>query len=152
MDDTAAAVLALISQDSKAANSREVAKAAILICGMHNKDGGWSAFELNTDSLWLNKIPSSGMDALCDPSSADVTGRIFEAFSLMLQISLKTYVDPQILNRISIAYTHGLDYLASTQEQLGRGMDDGVPTTNTAQAMFYVVSNNSSRGVYWFRK
>ena len=48
------------------------------IFGMQNSDGGWGAFDLNNDRLFLNNIPFSDMDSLCDPSTADVTGRILE--------------------------------------------------------------------------
>ncbi|KAK8005509.1 squalene cyclase [Apiospora arundinis] len=73
VDDTAAAILALVSQDpSGALDSATVASAAAWICGMQNRDGGWAAFDLDNDRLWLNRIPFSDMDALCDPSSADI--------------------------------------------------------------------------------
>lgn len=85
VDDTAAAVLALVRQDPGAAvGSAAVARAVRWICGMQNKDGGWGAFDRDNDRLWLNQIPFSDMDALCDPSSADVTGRILEAFGLIM--------------------------------------------------------------------
>ncbi|KAK6856615.1 squalene-hopene cyclase [Apiospora arundinis] len=90
VDDTAAAILALVSQDpSGALDSATVASAAAWICGMQNRDGGWAAFDLDNDRLWLNRIPFSDMDALCDPSSADVTGRILEAFGLMQRLAAR---------------------------------------------------------------
>ena len=119
VDDTAAAILAMISHESEAVKSFSVSRAAIWICGMQNIDGGWGAFDLNNDRLWLNRIPFSDMDSLCDPSSADVTGRILEAFGLMLKISQKTHVDPEIIHRISYACERGIHYLAITQETTG---------------------------------
>ncbi|MFL5299754.1 MAG: prenyltransferase/squalene oxidase repeat-containing protein, partial [Anaeromyxobacteraceae bacterium] len=34
------------------------------------------------DRTFLNEIPFSDMDSLCDPSSPDVTGRVLEAFAI----------------------------------------------------------------------
>ncbi|TYS67461.1 squalene--hopene cyclase [Sutcliffiella horikoshii] len=43
---------------------------------MQNDDGGWSAFEKNTDNYLLSFIPSKYEDrVLFDPSTADLTGR-----------------------------------------------------------------------------
>ncbi|KAK7972540.1 hypothetical protein PG988_006674 [Apiospora saccharicola] len=89
LDDTAAAILALINQDPAAIDSATVTSAAAWVCGMQNRDGGWGAFDRDNDSLWLNRIPFSDMDALCDPSSADVTGRILEAFGLMQRLAAR---------------------------------------------------------------
>ncbi|KAM3514839.1 hypothetical protein MY11210_001563 [Beauveria gryllotalpidicola] len=119
VDDTAAAILALINQDPNAADSLVVYRATIWICGMQNKDGGWGAFDLNNDALWLNKIPFSDMDALCDPSSADVTGRVLEAFGLMLKLSDTIHVDSQMLLLISKASDRAIYYLANIQVPTG---------------------------------
>ncbi|WP_077617997.1 squalene--hopene cyclase [Bacillus sinesaloumensis] len=46
---------------------------------MQNDDGGWPAFEKNTDSKLLSYLPIEKADfILTDPSSADVTGRTLE--------------------------------------------------------------------------
>ncbi|CAI6332890.1 unnamed protein product [Periconia digitata] len=119
VDDTAAAILAVISQDPVGVGSSTVAKAAMWICGMQNRDGGWAAFDINNDKLWLNKIPFSDMNALCDPSSADVTGRILEAFGLMIQLSESEYLEPKILETISLACNRGIRYLSQEQTPSG---------------------------------
>lgn len=115
VDDTAAAILAIITQDPTGVGSSTVAKAATWICGMQNRDGGWAAFDIENDKLWLHKIPFSDVDSLCDPSSADVTGRILEAFGLMLHLANDEYVEPKIPNDISFASNWGIKYV--TQEQ-----------------------------------
>lgn len=79
VDDTAAAILSFIKQDPGSAGSPCIAKAIEWVLGMQNCDGGFAAFDLNNDRLFLNKIPFSDMDSLCDPSTADVTGRVVEA-------------------------------------------------------------------------
>ncbi|KAK7990239.1 prenyltransferase and squalene oxidase repeat protein [Apiospora arundinis] len=119
MDDTAAVILAIITQDPSGVGSSTVAKAASWVCGLQNRDGGWAAFEVQNDNLWLNKIPFSDMDGFCDPSSADVTGRVLEAFGLMIELSENEYLEPEIRDKISFACTRAIGYLASEQEQFG---------------------------------
>lgn len=79
VDDTAAAILAFVSQNPQSVNSSSVERAARWILGMQNSDGGWAAFDVNNNKLLLNKIPFCDMNNLCDPPSADVTGRVLEA-------------------------------------------------------------------------
>ncbi len=48
---------------------------------MQNKDGGWAAFEKNTDWDILKMVPiDNAKDAAVDPSTADLTGRVLEYF------------------------------------------------------------------------
>lgn len=119
VDDTAAAILAFIKQSPQSVGSTSVAKAADWICGMQNSDGGWTAFDLNNNKLFLNKIPFSDMNSLCDPSSADVTGRILEAFGLMLHTASEEHVSPDLLDHVVVASHRGIAYLANTQESTG---------------------------------
>lgn len=121
IDDTAAAILALISHDPEAVRSTEVIKAANWICGLQNRDGGWGAFESGNDKLWLNKIPFNdmGYGALADPSTPDVTGRVIEAFGLMLRVSKQVPMDGLLSERISKACEDAIDFLAKAQHQMG---------------------------------
>lgn len=46
---------------------------------MQNPDGGWSSFDRNCRSWWLERIPFNDMyRAMTDPSTADMTGRMLE--------------------------------------------------------------------------
>lgn len=88
---------------------------------MQNPDGGWAAFDVENDKLFLNKIPFSDMDSLCDTSCADITGRIMEAFGLLIRRvpdkdSSQLF---QLLPAIRAACRRGIRYLASTQEANG---------------------------------
>ncbi|KAL9099988.1 MAG: hypothetical protein Q9163_004583 [Psora crenata] len=87
--------------------------------GDANSDGGWAAFDVNNNKLFLNKIPFCDMNNLCDPSSADVTGRVLEAFGLMAHTSYHEHVDPSLLSRITNASDRAITYLAQTQESCG---------------------------------
>jgi sporulenol synthase len=49
------------------------------LLSMQNSDGGWAAFEKNTNKKWLKLLPiENAGDALTDPSTADLTGRTLE--------------------------------------------------------------------------
>lgn len=80
VDDTTAALRAL----TKLAKSDvRVHKAWLTglnwLMSMQNSDGGWSAFERNTDKRILTNLAVDGAKAtLTDPSSADLTGRTLE--------------------------------------------------------------------------
>ncbi|EJD52900.1 putative squalene-hopene-cyclase [Auricularia subglabra TFB-10046 SS5] len=116
-DDTHAAILALVHQDADSAGSDAVAAAANWLVGMQSADGGWGAFDVENDRLWLNKIPFSDMGALCDPSTADVTGHVLEAFGTLL--ALKGAIDPRLHTNVQAACERGIRYLAEQQEPCG---------------------------------
>ena len=121
VDDTAAAILAFLKQTPGSLGSMPVIRAITWILGMQNKDGGWAAFDVDNDKLFLNRIPFSDMDSLCDPSSADVTGRILEAFGLFITTaeSRKADVDSGLFGQIIAASWRAIDYLTFTQEPTG---------------------------------
>ncbi|KAL8722258.1 MAG: hypothetical protein Q9225_001245 [Loekoesia sp. 1 TL-2023] len=119
VDDTAAVILAFLSQNPQSVNSPAVERAADWVLNMQNHDGGWAAFDLNNDKLFLNKIPFCDMNNLCDPSSADVTGRVLEAFGLMIRTSHHEYINPNLLNRLDRASDQAIGYLFRTQEASG---------------------------------
>jgi sporulenol synthase len=49
------------------------------LMSMQNNDGGWPAFEKNTDKKIFSYLPFDGSDAVSiDPSTADLTGRTLE--------------------------------------------------------------------------
>lgn len=107
VDDTAAVMNAFMLQDSTTKSSETIQRAAQWIVSMQNKDGGWGAFDKDNDKLFLNKIPFSDMDSLCDPSTPDVTGRVLEAFGLLAD------------DRYSYTIKKALDYIRKTQEPEG---------------------------------
>ncbi|OGM49454.1 hypothetical protein ABOM_001646 [Aspergillus bombycis] len=122
IDDTAAIILAQVKHDARSCHSTSVIAAATWILGMQNPDGGWAAFDVENDKLFLNKIPFSDMDSLCDTSCADITGRILEAFGLMiLRAPEKGNASQlcQLFPAIRAACRRAIQYLASTQEPNG---------------------------------
>ncbi|OGE48654.1 hypothetical protein PENARI_c027G01045 [Penicillium arizonense] len=119
VDDTAAIILAQLKYDAGSLTSSSVLAAATWICGMQNPDGGWAAFDVENDKLFLNKIPFSDMDSLCDTSCADITGRILEAFGLMMKRATAKADISDIMPALRVACARGVHYLASTQEASG---------------------------------
>ncbi len=119
IDDTAAVVIAFLKQDPQSASSTHVSRAVEWILDMQNSDGGWAAFDKGNDKLFMNKIPFSDMDSLCDPSTADVTGRTLEAFGLLAHIARKNFVVPELLGRTQAASDSAIAFLAAQQETNG---------------------------------
>ena len=147
-DDTAAAILALLHQDPSAMQSASVDRAAIWLCGMQNCDSGWGAFDLDNDRMWLNRIPFSDMNALCDPSTADVTGHVLEAFGFMLKLANEDSSMGDRFNTISIASQKAIHYLAREQESNGAwygrwGANYIYGTSNVVCGLAYFTEHNN---------
>lgn len=141
VDDTAAVVLALLSSgggDGKGTvaggtlaskstpplllslDAETVARAARWLCGMQNRDGGWAAFDVDCDRLWLNRLPFCDMDNVCDPSTPDVTGRQLELFGRMMTLAGEGHgVDAAVLAEVADRSAPALAYIARTQETDG---------------------------------
>ena len=45
---------------------------------MQSRNGGWGAFDKDNTKHLLNKIPFADLEALIDPPTADLTGRMLE--------------------------------------------------------------------------
>jgi squalene-hopene/tetraprenyl-beta-curcumene cyclase len=89
VDDTAMVVIALGTWQAaacRAEDSRNVRVAAALrravawLEAMQNTDGGWGAFDRDNDCELLCKVPFADHNAMIDPSSPDLAGRVLEAF------------------------------------------------------------------------
>lgn len=124
VDDTAAAVIAFLKLDSRSVSAPNVLAAVEWILGMQCRDGGWAAFDADNDSLFLNKVPFSDMNALSDPPIPDICGRVLEAYGLFLVNAIETnqYKDEplsSLIIRIRKACQTGISWLARTQEADG---------------------------------
>ena len=161
VDDTAAVILSFLKADPQSASSLHVLRACEWVLGMQNRDGGWAAFDIDNDKLFMNKIPFSDMDSLCDPSTADVTGRVIEAFGLLNQVSEKTRVSPLFLGRIRGACDRAIRYLAADQERNGSwygrwGVNYVYGTSNVLTGLEYFSSDPRvaplrRSGLQWLR-
>jgi squalene-hopene/tetraprenyl-beta-curcumene cyclase len=80
VDDSGFVMLALKDVAVKDRKSMDGAiKRGINWClGMQSKNGGWGAFDKDNTKYLLNKIPFADLEALIDPPTADLTGRMLE--------------------------------------------------------------------------
>jgi squalene-hopene/tetraprenyl-beta-curcumene cyclase len=77
------------------------------IYAMQNRDGGWGAFDKDNDSEFLCRVPFADHNAMIDPSTPDLTGRVLEALALWGAKPGQPPVDKAV------------DYLRRTQESDG---------------------------------
>ena len=161
VDDTAAAILAFLKHDPRSADTFCVMRAIEWSLGMQNRDGGFAAFDLENDRHFLNKIPFSDMDSLCDPSTADVTGRVLEALGLFIESCEKHNLITDLFPRVAVACERAITYLASTQELTGSwygrwGSNYVYGTSNALCGLAYFsgelrVQNMMSAAVDWLK-
>jgi squalene-hopene/tetraprenyl-beta-curcumene cyclase len=65
--------LALIEQTPAA-----MSRAVNWVLAMQNRDGGWGAFDRDNDHEFLCHVPFADHNAMIDPSTPDLTGRVLE--------------------------------------------------------------------------
>lgn len=80
IDDTTAALRSLyLLAKANSAAARSWKRGVDWLLSMQNDDGGWPAFERNTDSALVRQLPIEGADTVStDPSAVDLTGRTLE--------------------------------------------------------------------------
>jgi squalene-hopene/tetraprenyl-beta-curcumene cyclase len=80
VDDSGFVIMAI--KDIKAPDKKhkeQAIKRGIAWClGMQSENGGWGAFDKDNTKHLLNKIPFADLEALIDPPTADLTGRMLE--------------------------------------------------------------------------
>jgi squalene-hopene/tetraprenyl-beta-curcumene cyclase len=102
VDDTAVVALALRGLDLGAdAVDRGLAWAA----GMQSRSGGWGAFDVDNEAVWLYKLPFCDFGKVTDEPSADVTAHALEALA----------PEPGYERAVE----QGLDWLLAEQEEDG---------------------------------
>ncbi|WP_312094930.1 squalene--hopene cyclase [Niallia sp.] len=90
-DDTSAVLRALtVTAATNQTVHHAWQKGTTYLLSMQNKDGGWGAFEKNTDWEILKLVPiDNAKDAAVDPSTADLTGRVLEYLGNFAQLNYK---------------------------------------------------------------
>jgi squalene-hopene/tetraprenyl-beta-curcumene cyclase len=78
VDDTAAVLLALrrVHLPGKEAAVR---RGIEWILSMQGSDGGWASFDRDNNRMLFTQVPFADHNAMLDPSTADLTGRVLEA-------------------------------------------------------------------------
>lgn len=108
------------------------------------------------------------MDALCDPSSPDVTGSVLEAFGILQSTSLanrtsgRSSISYHLSHRLSTASNRAIQYLANSQLANGSwygrlGVNYVYGTSRVLWALWYFdegdeqVHDMVQGGVYWLK-
>ena len=119
VDDTAMVLIALAawrwSQSGQANADRQrqrriaaaSSRARQWLAAMQNADGGWGAFDRDNNCELLCKVPFADHNAMIDPSSPDLAGRVLEGLGAFGQ----RIGDPTV--------DRGVAYLRRTQERDG---------------------------------
>jgi squalene-hopene/tetraprenyl-beta-curcumene cyclase len=77
VDDTAVVLMFLLrSGRNDEDRNGAIKRGAEWLSGMQGKDGGWGAFDADNNMALVNEIPFADLEAMLDPSTADVTGRV----------------------------------------------------------------------------
>ena len=85
VDDTPMVLMALLRAGAlKEPKHREdIVKTVKWVIGMQSSDGGWGAFDIDNNYLYLNEIPFADHGALLDPGTSDLTGRCIELLAML---------------------------------------------------------------------
>jgi len=152
VDDTAMVVVALATWRRRAAAGgaggragrlprveAAIRRATLWLGAMQNVDGGWGAFDRDNDCEVLCKVPFADHNAMIDPSSPDLAGRVLEAFG-----KTGLSVGHPVVDR-AVAYLRrsqetdgswygrwGVNYIYGTWQALQGLRAVGVPTTDPA--------------------
>jgi squalene-hopene/tetraprenyl-beta-curcumene cyclase len=108
---------------------------------MQNRDGGWGAFDKDNDHEWLCHVPFADHNAMIDPSSADLTGRVLEALGRLGRRKGDPVVDRAIgylrsaqeadgswVGRWGVNYIYGTWQVLVGLSQIGLSHDDPMVT------------------------
>ena len=109
VDDSGFVMLALkdIKVRDKKQKDQAIKRGITWCLGMQSENGGWGAFDKDNTKYLLNKIPFADLEALIDPPTADLTGRMLEL--------LGTFNYP----KNHMAVVRALEFLKAEQEPEG---------------------------------
>lgn len=84
VDDTAVVLMLLYRYAGEGViEPKNLKRGLDWILGMQGKDGGWGAFDVDNTMNILNQLPFGDLEAMIDPSTADLTGRVLELLGLV---------------------------------------------------------------------
>jgi squalene-hopene/tetraprenyl-beta-curcumene cyclase len=83
VDDSAMVCLALsrVEHPNGRYQSESVQRAIDWILSMQCKDGGWASFDKDNDRMVFQYVPFADHNAMLDPATVDITGRILECLA-----------------------------------------------------------------------
>ena len=85
VDDTPMVLMALLRAGAHTQERyrERLVRGVNWMLGLQSSDGGWGAFDIDNNYLYLNDIPFADHGALLDPSTSDVTARCVELLSML---------------------------------------------------------------------
>jgi squalene-hopene/tetraprenyl-beta-curcumene cyclase len=106
---------------------------------MQNRDGGWGAFDRNNDRHFLCYVPFADHNAMIDPSTADLCGRVLEALGKLG----RRLGDPHVDRAVAFVRSNqeadgswfgrwGVNYIYGTWQALTGLVEVGVPQDDPA--------------------
>jgi len=80
VDDTAMVALALthVAHPNDRYQHESVQRAIDWVLSMQCKDGGWASFDKDNDRMVFQYVPFADHNAMLDPATVDITGRVLE--------------------------------------------------------------------------
>lgn len=107
------------------------------LVAMQNDDGGWGAFDRNNNRRFLCHVPFADHNAMIDPSTPDLTGRVIEALGMLGRRLGDPAVDRAVAYLRSSQEADGswfgrwgVNYVYGTWQALVGLVQVGVPTTD----------------------
>ena len=119
--------------------SRTIERGLRWMLAMQNRDGGWGAFDRNNDRHFLCYVPFADHNAMIDPSTADLCGRVLEALGKLGRRLGDPHVDRAVefVRRTqepdgSWFGRWGVNYIYGTWQALTGLVEVGVPQDDPA--------------------
>jgi len=83
VDDSAQVLLALsrVKTSNESYHTKSVERAIEWILSMQCKSGGWASFDKDNDRMVFQNIPFADHNAMLDPPTVDITGRVLECLA-----------------------------------------------------------------------
>jgi squalene-hopene/tetraprenyl-beta-curcumene cyclase len=83
VDDSAMVLLALgkVKTSNESYHDKSVQRAIDWILSMQCKNGGWASFDKDNDRMVFQNIPFADHNAMLDPATVDITGRVLECLA-----------------------------------------------------------------------
>ncbi len=83
VDDSAQVLLALsrVKTTNESYQTKSATRAIEWILSMQCKNGGWASFDKDNDRMVFQQIPFADHNAMLDPPTVDITGRVLECLA-----------------------------------------------------------------------
>jgi squalene-hopene/tetraprenyl-beta-curcumene cyclase len=84
VDDTAMVMLALakVNTSNESYQDKSAQRALDWVLSMQCKNGGWASFDKDNDRMVFQYVPFADHNAMLDPATVDITGRVLECLAM----------------------------------------------------------------------